>query len=408
MCSTKTVAESDIAMLRDKARSYAPGHSLDRLFYSSRALYERDVAKIWCESWLWAGHVSQIAETGDYFLFEFATESIIIVRDAEGEVRAHLNVCRHRGSRVCLETAGRARTFSCPYHGWTYKLDGSLRGARMMGADFDRTPYGLMPVQVQVFHGLIFICLAQGEAPDLGNALARLEPHIAPFDIANTRVVHMADYPVPANWKLALENYLECYHCARAHEEYSRSHSLKDPTSMTPQLVANMQARSLDAGLTVEELSATGLAAEPPGADIYYRRYPLYPGYDTGSEDGKPLAPLLGSLKCFDGGASDIQIGPVNHFLAYGDHVVGYRFLPRGPQQTDIQTVWMVRKDAEAGRDYDLQRLTWLWDVTTRADERIIRNNQAGVNSIRYRPGPLAPMEWGMSEFLRWYTKAIR
>lgn len=397
---------SEIGLMQQKARAYTPDRSLERMFYTSPAVYERDILEVWCESWLWAGHVSQIPGTGDYFLFTFGTESVIVVRDREGEVRAHLNVCRHRGSRVCLEASGNARVFSCPYHGWTYSLSGALRGGRMMGKGFDPAAHGLERVNVVVFEGLIFINLSESP-PDFAPALARLKPHVAPFDLANAKVAHSRSYPVPANWKLALENYLECYHCAPAHKEYSRSHSLKDPNSMTEELVARMHAKAREAGLTTDEIDATGLAAQPPGADIYHRRYPLYPDYQTGSRDGGPLAPLLGRLTGYDGGATDIQIGPVNHFLAYSDHVVGYRFLPRGPRQTEIQTVWMVHKDAVEGREYELDKLTWLWDVTTKDDERIIRNNQEGVDSMRYRPGPLSEMELGISAFLRWYAHQI-
>ena len=176
---------------------------------------------------------------------------------------------------------------------------------------------------------------------------------------------------------------------------------------MTPELVDDMQTRSRQAGIVTEQLSVIGLAAQPLGCDVYHRRYPLYEGYDTGSKDGRAVAPLLGKLACYDGGATDIQIGPFNHFLAYADHVVGYRCLPRGPQQTDMQTVWMVRSDAVEGEDYELDRLIWLWHETTLDDERIIRHNQEGVNSLRYRPGPLSAMEWGISDFLNWYTSRI-
>jgi Rieske 2Fe-2S family protein len=396
----------EIELMQRLARAYTPGRSLDRMFYTSRAVYERDILKVWCESWLWAGHVSQIPNPGDYFLFTFATESVIIVRDAAGDIRAHLNVCRHRGSRVCLEASGNARVFSCPYHGWTYGLNGALRGARLMGDGFEPEAHSLGHVNITIFEGLIFVNLSENP-PDPGPALTRLQPHVAPFGLENVKIAHAASYPVPADWKLALENYLECYHCAPAHKEYSRSHSLKDPSSMTGELVGAMREKARAAGLSTEEVNATGLDARPLGADIYHRRYPLYPGYDTGSRDGAGLAPLLGNLAGYDGGATDISIGPVNHFLAYSDHVAGYRFLPRGPRETELQIVWMVRGDAVEDRDYQLDALTWLWDVTTRDDERIIRNNQAGVDSMRYRPGPLSEMEWGISAFLDWYVRQI-
>ena len=126
-------------------------------------------------------------------------------------------------------------------------------------------------------------------------------------------------------------------------------------------------------------------------------------GYQTGSRSGAPLAPLLGTLKGFDGGATDVGLGILNNLLVYSDHVVGYRFVPRDVQQTDIEVVWMVRADAEEGVDYDTDDLTWLWHVTSLDDERIIRHNQAGVNSHLFRPGPLAEMEWAISGFYEFY-----
>ncbi len=396
----------DSGSLRELIDRYRPGFSLERPFYTDSALYQRDLQKVWNANWLWVGHVSQIPESGDYFLFEVGNESIIVVRDRNDTVRAHFNVCRHRGSRVCLNKSGNAKVFTCPYHAWTFSLDGELRGGRQMPDDFDRRDYALFPVSLRIFQGLIFICLSDNP-PDIDAAMQRMAPKTEHFGFDNLKVAHEASYPVPANWKLAIENYLECYHCAPSHQEYSRSHSLKDPAEMTPELVGAMQERSKSAGLPIGTIEETGSAAEYLGSDIYCRRYPLFPGYDTGSRDGEALAPLLGEMRNFDGGATDVQIGPLNNFLVYSDHAVGYRFIPTGLQSTDIQTVWMVRGDAEEGRDYDLDRLTWLWHVTTLDDERIIRHNQEGVNSLHYRPGPLSNMEWGIGDFHHNYLKMI-
>lgn len=404
--SDEVCMSPEIESIRARARRQKVNSSLERVFYTSEAAYEWDLRRIWCRDWIWAGHVSQLPNPADYLVFSFGTESIIIVRDGKGALHAHLNVCRHRGSRVCLEASGNTRLFSCPYHGWTYNLDGTLRSAREMDRDLDPGAHGLRRVQLLVFQGLIFVCLAE-QPPALEAALGRLAPHVAPFEFANLTVAQSKVYPVPANWKLAVENYLECYHCARAHPEYSRSHSLKDPHSMTEALMGEMRARSRTAGVSTEVLNEAGALAPAPGCDVYHRRYPLYPGYDTGSKDGAGVAPLLGTLSGYDGGATDVQIGALNFFLAYSDHVVGYRFLPRGPQHTDIHTVWMVRADAAEGEDYQLDRLTWLWNVTTLDDERIIRHNQEGVNSLFYRPGPLSGMEWAISDFVRWYTSRI-
>ena len=219
--------------------------------------------------------------------------------------------------------------------------------------------------------------------------------------------MHSANYPVAANWKLALENYMECYHCAPAHLEYSRSHSLKDPSSANIELKNCMLKKSMDVGLSGEELQINLLESNNVEMDFYFSRYPLFQGYKTGSKSGEKLAPLLGRLKDFDGGTSDIQIGILNNFLSYSDHVIGYRFIPRSLQITDIEVIWMVREDAEEGKDYNLEDLTWLWHCTSQDDERIIALNQKGVNSNHYVPGPLSNMEWGIKAFHAGYLKQL-
>ncbi|WP_299081903.1 aromatic ring-hydroxylating dioxygenase subunit alpha [uncultured Ruegeria sp.] len=391
--------------LDDLIASHRLGHAMPRGFYTSQDIYDYDIAQVWNRNWLWVGHESQIPNPGDYFLFDYGPESIIVVRDLDGEIRAHQNVCRHRGSRVCTKAEGRARVFVCPYHAWTFELSGKLRAGQNMGADFDPSKYGLFPVQISVFQGLIFAC-ADAATPALDTVLAQLAPLTAPYGLNDLKIAHTASFPVPANWKLAVENYLECYHCGPAHKEYSRSHSLKSPQEMKG-LVGPLRERAKDAGLSADELELIGAAATTPFTSAYYRRYPLYEGYKTGSKTGEALAPLLGSLMSFDGGATDLGIGPLNWFLIYSDHMVGYRFIPRKLQETDIQVVWFVRSDAEDGADYDKDVLAWLWHVTSLDDERIIRHNQSGVNSHHFQPGPLGEMETSLQAFYDFYFAMI-
>ncbi|QYX57527.1 aromatic ring-hydroxylating dioxygenase subunit alpha [Roseovarius sp. SCSIO 43702] len=383
-----------------------PGHALPREFYSDPDVYEADIRDYWNHHWIWVGHVSQVAEPGAFFLFDYGPESIIVVRDREGRLGAFLNVCRHRGSRVCVARSGTARVFSCPYHAWTFELDGRLRRATHMDEDFAPEEHGLFKVHLRVFEGLIFVSTGD-EPPELDEGLAGMRDAVAPYRLDRLKIAHEASYPVPANWKLAIENYMECYHCAPAHHDYSRSHSLKDPDSITPELRAAMEAEVEAAGLLPAKFGRDSLAA-PVGMDFWLNRYPLYPGYTTGSKDGALLAPLLGNLKAPVAAATDMQIGILNNFLIYSDHVVGYRFVPRGVQQTDIEMVWLVREDAEEGRDYDVGALTWLWHVTTLDDERIIRVNQEGVNSHHFVPGPLSSMEWGIRTFYAGYLDRLR
>ena len=401
-----TLREADRRALDRLIAAQEEGRALSRAFYTSDLVYDRDIAAYWNQSWLWAGHVSQIPEPGDFFRFDYGPESIIVARGRDGQVHAHLNVCRHRGSRVCTEQSGRARVFVCPYHAWTYELDGRLRAGRKMADGFDPEAHGLAPAHLRVFDGMILVSLAQ-TPPPIDEGLARLAPLVAPYGLADLRIAHTASYPVPANWKLAVENYMECYHCAPAHLDYARSHSLKDPATITHGMEARLAAEEEVAGVPPAALDLTGRAAAGPGADVYWSRYPLYKGYATGSRDGALLAPLLGRLKSPVGAATDLQIGPLNNWLVYSDHVVAYRFLPRGLQETEIQIVWMVRGDAEEGCDYDRDALTWLWHVTSLDDERIIRHNQEGVNSHRFEPGPLAGMEWAIRGFYDGYLAMI-
>ena len=386
---------------------YQGSQSLPRQFYTSETVYKMDIQHYWNHSWIWVGHINQIPNIGDFFLFDYGYESVIVARDKNDSVNAFLNVCRHRGSRVCIEKSGNTRLFVCPYHAWTYELNGSLRAAREMEDNFNTAEYSLKKVNLRIFHGLIFICVADNP-PNIDEGLLQLEPLVEPFEFENLKIVHSANYPVAANWKLALENYMECYHCAPAHLEYSRSHSLKDPSSANIELKNCMLKKSMDVGLSGEELHINLLESNNVEMDFYFSRYPLFQGYKTGSKSGEKLAPLLGRLKDFDGGTSDIQIGILNNFLSYSDHVIGYRFIPRSLQITDIEVIWMVREDAEEGKDYNLEDLTWLWHCTSKDDERIIALNQKGVNSNHYVPGPLSNMEWGIKAFHAGYLKQLK
>lgn len=396
--------DKDLNQLIDRQRER---HSLTREFYTDPDIYERDVERIFLRSWLYAGHQSEIPHPGDWFLFDFAGESVIIARGADGAINAMLNVCRHRGSRVCVEQSGCAKRLICPYHGWTYDLDGRLVGAPRMNEDFDKAGIGLKRVQVELLDGLIFVNFADQPAPfqPVRDGLAEC---LAPYDLANTKVAHRQNYPIAANWKLAVENYCECYHCAPAHPEYSRGHSLAHHGLRSGPLFEAVLARAGACGLSDRSVNRMYSDAPGFGADYGYDRYPLIAEHVTGSEDGKPVAPLLGSIRDYDGGATDLQVGPVLFGLMYCDHIVLYRFTPSGIDTADCDITWLVRGDAEQGRDYDRQRLTWLWDVTTHADKTIIERNQQGVNSRYYTPGPLSSMENYTWKFISWYLATMR
>ncbi len=376
--------------------------AIDQAFYLDESIYQEELERIFMRIWLYAGHISEIPRVGDWFLYELDRESVIIIRAAEDRVNALVNVCRHRGSRVCLEPQGHGRRLTCRYHGWTYDADGKLVAAAHMKEDFDQSGLGLKTIACELIGGMIYINFADDPAP-LTDAKRELGACLEPWDLANAKVAHRQSYPMDANWKLAVENYCECYHCAPSHPEYSRGHSLADPSNKTPENYAALKERAIACGLPKEGLDKKYANAPAFGAGYGFSSYPLVRSHVTGSKDGQPLAPLMGRIKDYYGGCTDFEVGPVTFALAYPDYVVIYAFKPLGPQRADCDITWLVRGDAEEGKDYDKDKLVWLWDVTTHADKRIIERNAQGVRSRFYRPGPLSPMEYYTWDFLSWY-----
>lgn len=395
---------SDHSIL-ELVQRYQQGYSLEQGFYNRPDVYESEVKNIFLQHWMLAGHVSQINAVGDYFLFEFDRESIIVARTQDGEIKAHLNVCRHRGSRVCLAKKGNATHFTCPYHAWSYGLDGSLIAARMMDETFNKANNGLHQAHVELVGGLIFVSLAEkplslkAMKSDLSETLNQLG-----FD--NMRLAEQKHYKINANWKLAVENYQECYHCTPSHREYAKIHAL----ALSPEKFEKHRQQYLDSAdseIRTDDAAFYFDLAKPGEEGYQYGRYPLLPNMKSGGLGGKPVSRLLGSLTGYDGAASEFMVGPVTFFLIYNDHMVGYRFLPLSVDQCVCDVFWFVNAEAEDGIDYQLDDLTWLWDITTQADEEIIKNNQAGVDSHFYRPGKLSKMEDFQQHFLNWYLEKL-
>jgi len=383
------------------------GYALDQDFYQDPDIYQRDIERIYMRAWLYAGHQSEIPNKGDYFLFTLDKESVIILRGDDDQIHALLNVCRHRGSHVCLEAKGSQKRLTCPYHGWTYALDGQLIAAAHMNEGFDKSGLGLKKVHHRVYQGMIFINFAENPT-DFSPVERDLTEYLKPYRLDKAKVAKRQSYPVNANWKLAVENYKECYHCGPAHPEYSRAHSLALPEERWEEEMTALVERMPACGLVSSQMNHSYVNGDEFGTDRAYEHYPLLRGHVTGSQDGKPVAPLLGDIKDYDRGAHDFKIGPVLYGLAYSDHVVLYNFTPISVTESACEITWLVNESAEEGKDYDLDKLTWLWDVTTIADKTIIENNQKGVNSRFFNPGPFSTFENSTQRWVNWYLESIQ
>lgn len=388
--------------------AHRPGWTLAQAFYNDPDIFARDMERVFQRHWLFVGHVSRVRTPGDYFLFTIANESIIVIRGKDGEVHALFNVCRHRGSRVCLRSEGNARSLVCPYHAWTYAMDGKVLSAPAMPEGFDAKEFSLHPCHVRVVEGLIFICMAE-KPPKIDEAVRDWERFLTPHGIPGAKIAKSMIWQVDANWKLVVENFGECYHCGPAHPEYCSvmahalpdTHKLKKHVDAYQKLTTAWEAKAKAAG------NLTGRTAETADSLHVCVRIPIKEGFLTQSADGKPVAPLMGRFREYDGGYTGGRIYPSNYFVACNDHVVIPRFTPLGPQRTEVEMIWLVREDAVEGRDYDVAKLTWLWDVTTQQDKKIVDDNQAGVNSLAYRPGPYSNTERGLTRFTMWYLKQI-
>jgi phenylpropionate dioxygenase-like ring-hydroxylating dioxygenase large terminal subunit len=383
------------------------GWALERRLYTDPDIYALELDQIVMRSWILIGHVSQYPDAGDFRVVNVADESAIIVRGDDGKLRAFANVCRHRGSLVCLEHKGNARKFECPYHGWMYSNDGRLVAARSMPQGFDRSGFSLRSLSLDTVHGLVFLSFSD-DPPALEAAKREMAEPMAMFDFEHLKVAAQKSYAIPANWKLSVENYQECYHCATAHPEYARMHTLMLDPRQRERLQAQMQDRMGACGLRNLAIDRLDQKALPGQEGYFYNRTAMFEGYLTGSRDGQPVAPLLGNLTAYDGGASDLGFGPLSYLLAYSDHVVGYVFTPVDVNNSRCEIYWLVRGDAEEGRDYRRDELTWLWDVTTESDKTIIVNNSKGVRSRHYRPGPLSDMEAPQVRYLNWILDQLR
>ncbi len=345
--------------------------TLPRAFYLAGPLLEAELRRIWYRRWLYLGHESEIPEPGDFVTRPMLDENVLLTRDADGAVTALLNVCRHRGARMVDAPCGRLKRVVCPYHQWTYGLDGRLVGAPSMpdGDAIDYSALGLYRVEVETWGGFVFGCL--GETPPAVSLVAELQdlaPSLDRYEPERLRVAATRIYRCRANWKVMLENYLECYHCSASHPEFCRT--------------ADLRARS------TSEYAAQAWDPRPYWAtDV-----PLRDGMSTVSLTGEYVSRVaLGGGETFTRGQSrsfgDWAGAAVLYF--YADYAMVHAIRPLSALETEFVLTWLVNADA-ADVDVDLDALTHVWDMTTRQDVELIERTQDGLRSRRYTPGPLS------------------
>jgi phenylpropionate dioxygenase-like ring-hydroxylating dioxygenase large terminal subunit len=388
-------------------RQRRPAHSLPGDFYHDPEIYQADLSRIWYRQWVFAAHTAEVSLPGDYLTVSIGSYRIIVIRDNSGEVGVLHNVCRHRGSIICTEASGSVKQrLTCPYHQWSYALDGTFARGRSTPEDFDPSEHGLKRVHSKITSGMIFVSLAE-DPPDFAPMQSLLDSYLAPFALDRAQIAATSVTVEVANWKLILENNRECLHCRGAH----------------PELCATFPEAPLHTGgysdvdsSALEQIVAVGESFGLPSrfiasADNQFRamRMPFLGDARSMTMDGEPaVATRFGSLP-------EVNIGDVllyhypstwNHFTA--DHAITFRVVPLGPTTTQLTTTWLVPEGAVEGVDYDLAALTSVWLATNAQDAQLVERAQLGVMSPAYSPGPYAPVdELGVIQFVDWYAEQM-
>ena len=392
-----------------------PGHALPGSFHLDASVYEYELEAIWRQSWLLAGSSAQAPGPGDFFRFSLAPHDLVVVRDEQGRLHALHNTCRHRGMPVCDEPMGTAKRWVCPYHQWSYGLDGRLLGCGGMEDALDDGWPGLRRAAVREVGGLVFVWLGGGEPDRFEAAGEELGRALRVQGIDRARVAHRIDYDVAANWKLVWQNNRECWHCHAGHPEYIRANFDAAPDTERYRELAHRRAgehaRALGAaaGLAVDQHSRPGLYEFPtPGRWWSANRTPLAPGFVSESLDGRPVAPLMGGYTAYDVGTLRIRAVPSGWLHASADHAVLTLLAPAGPERTAICVQWLVDRDAREGVDYELDRLLPFWRLTSEQDWSLCERNQLGVRNPAFTPGPYSPArEANVIAFDRWYLEMM-
>ncbi|MFD6063745.1 aromatic ring-hydroxylating oxygenase subunit alpha [Rhodococcus wratislaviensis] len=351
--------------------------------------FERDLEAIWRPRWLIAGHVDELDANGKYgyLTYSIGDDELLIRRAPDGTLRAFYNVCPHRGARLCDGPSGKStKRIVCPYHLWSFSpSDGALTTSREMHDDFDREAYGLTSAHVDVWHGLIFICLADEPPAPLHEYLADVT--LGAYDLSGMKLAAFKSHTIEANWKLVIENNLECYHCVVNHPELTavvdwRYFATDDFDEHCSMRADGLEAASFPARFT-NPLAGSPLCAVPaPRTD--------------GSAEYDPLHSQQGIFE------------PGVGLALQADH--GWFFVPRplGPERTELRQYWFVARDAVEGVDYDVDNLTNLFDSTMKQDTPLVESLQQGMRQRSYRPGPFNRVHQAFNAgFYRWYEANI-
>lgn len=400
-------------------RSRKPGHTMSRELFGRQDVFDTDVDVFFNKHWIQVGVTADVPEAGDVSTVDIGKASVLIVRDDDDNIRAFRNTCRHRGAR--LKEAGKSTVgmLVCPYHQWTYDLDGSLKHTTHMGPDFDRTCKSLQSVHLRVVGGLIFVCLADEAPQDFAALETTMSARLAPYHLQNTKIAHEAEIIENGNWKLVMENNRECYHCGGTHPELTASF-LPEDFGFCPDGLSEESQRALDDYRTriaaaVASWEQDGLICDavehlsPDVATNFRTQRLVIAGHgESQTMDTKVACTrLLGDCHRRDLGDTHLWThNSWNHVMS--DHAVVSYIIPLGPDKTLVRTKWLVHADAVEGVDYNVENLTSVWLATNAQDANLVSLNHRGTQDPGYTPGQYSAFtESYLDAFAQWYSARL-
>jgi Rieske 2Fe-2S family protein len=340
--------------------------TLPARYYTDPAHYQAEMDGIWADMWLCVGRAAEIPAPGDYVLRSVAGAQVIVVRTEDGRIAAHHNVCRHRGTLLCRAEAGRfTGRIQCPYHAWTYALDGRLLSAPHMDQveGFREEDHPLGAVAVGEWDGHLFINLGPRPAP-LAQHLSDLPARMRPWRMEELRRAERRVYSLRANWKLVIQNYSECLHCPIVHPLLNRqSHYLSGDN-------------------------------DPPQPTYLGGRMDLREGFATLSMDGTTNRALLPGLQGPEGRQVWYYALLPNFLLnLHPDYMLTFTLWPQAPDRTEIVCEWHFHPDEMAKPGFDPSGAVEFWELTNRQDWELSDRAQEGISQRGYRPGPYSNRE---------------
>jgi phenylpropionate dioxygenase-like ring-hydroxylating dioxygenase large terminal subunit len=354
-------------------------------YYRDPEIFAIEQARIFQRNWIAAVRGTDLPTPGSFRTVDVGGESVLIVRGRDGVPRAFLNVCRHRGARLCVADSGTVRrSLQCPYHAWTYGLDGSLVAAPNLTSmtDVNRAEYGLVPVALREWLGTVWICLADEPPSFAGTVQAAVTARLGDpalidrWGIDDLALGRRITYDVRANWKLIVENFMECYHCATIHPEL---------TEVLPEFAGGYAAQYY-----------VGHGAEFGEAVA---------GFTV--DGGAGFAPLAGLGESQDRRYYAITINPQVFLNLVPDHVIFHRMYPVAVDRTIVECDWLYSRQVIDG-GYDLSRSVELFHRVNQQDFAACERCQPSMSSRAYAAGGvLVPSEHHLGQFRDWVAAAI-